>query len=871
MGDSTQVDKPGSRWSHVDLIKYLVSVWTDVPERDRKRLMSTPICPTETSSGKPAEQRFCVPDIYEPNDSLRRLGLPTLQWPGTYVPESKEGNLLRSLGLRDAPTYIDLISIIAMAGRSANTPLQDYGLRFLVENYQSKGYNTLVAADVKTPFLPIQGSEEKLSTPSNCYTNERAALLGFDVLKGDLHQCAPQLGIRPDPPIDRCIRRLIRSPPQTKRQAREIFGYMTSRLGAITNTHVDTLASAKIVPMAVDKTVSAEKGSRMRHSAPRMCFLGDGGDFVNIFDFVDFGHEANMFLLRCGSKNEPSASEIAHLLTQRPAKFLKELDVTKYMDILVQVSKAWDTLKKDKSLVEAMKQASFLLASKEVISDNANDNQDDEDEGVAKVWQLAKASDIIIIGDDIINYQLFKSYVLAAPQQDETLEDFYIHLGAPTLGSLIEERQKFGDFVSDQSAALKLQSIIHERARLYLHQTPKESIRHDARWVEKNLTVQAVRSIVVRTSLKGHDTKHTQSRTATLHREGLNAWVIYVTNNYEIWDVSQVLANLLLRRSKPGDAMMLETILRSELRSLQRKGLNIDKILRQKEKEAKVAEAMHQQQLEQEQRERMEREALQQDMETHRGADTQEADRMPGDFPKSGDAKTHQTDESQESGGFLADTLKKWGFDLGRKPQPTMTNGEHHGNRDPAGPLHENFKDPSLFDPKPEAQRPPDETPPPPVTPQELNSMLQKAIHSSRPHTSFPFETQSSVHKVQERYTTCDTKPNMNILHAGDVSSIRVFIDDELQANAENFMTANRDGLKSFASVLHDCAAVYSVPRGSLHIFCDAESSTVAFNRAQALFFNYRVFKEEHLPMVQAGNKDEPVRKWAVHMAHELA
>lgn len=723
MGGMTRDDKADSKWSHVDLIKYLVSVWPDVPERDRVRLRNTPICSAESSAGKGSEQRFCIPELYEPNDSLRRLGLPILQWPGTYAPESREGKLLRVLGLRDAPRYADLISIIAMAGQSANTSLQGYGLRFLVENYQSKGYNASVAADVKTSFLPIQGSVEKLSTPSDCYTNERAALLGFDVLKTDLHQYAPQLGVQIDPPVERCNRRLIRNPPRTKRQAREIFGYMTSRLGAITNSHVDALSSAKIVPVAVDKDVSGEKDSKMRHSAPRMCFLGDGGDFVNIFDFVDFGHEANMFLLRCGSKNEPSASEIAHILTQRPAKFLKELDVTKYMDILVQVSKAWDTLKKDKLLVEAMKQAPFLLASKEVVSDNSNSNQDEEEEeGAAKVWQLAKASDIIIIGDDIINYQLFKSYVLAAPQQDETLEDFYIHLGAPTLGSLIEERQKFGDFAADQSAALKLQSIIHERARLYLHQTPKESIRHDAKWVEKNLTVQSVRSIVVRTTLKGHGTKHTQSRTATLHRENSNAWVIYVTNNYEIWDVSQVLANLLLRRSKPGDAMMLETILRSELRSLQRKGLNIDKILRQKEREAKIAEVMHQQQLEQEQRARMEQEDLQQEMEAQGRSDTREVDRIPGDFPASS-GKAHEADQSQETGGFLTDTLKKWGFDLGRKPQPTMTNGEHRDNHDPAGALHDDYRERGPYDSEPDSQQQPDEPPPQPMTSQELNSL----------------------------------------------------------------------------------------------------------------------------------------------------
>ncbi|KAL8834763.1 MAG: hypothetical protein Q9170_003612 [Blastenia crenularia] len=875
MGGSTYVDIGSSKWSHVDLIKYLVSVWADVPERDRKRLRSTPICPVEASSGKP-EERFCVADLYEPNESLRRLGLPTLQWPGTYFPESREGKLLRTLGLRDAPSYTNLINIIATASRNADTSLRDYGLRYLVEKYQLKGYDASVTADVKIPFLPLQGSEDKLSTPSECYTNERTALLGFDLLKPQLHQYALQLGVRSDPPIEQCIRRLIKSPPQNKRQAREMFGYMTSRLGVISNSHVDALASAKIVPLAVGKTVSDEKSNRVRYSTPRMCFLGDGSDFAKIFDFVDFGQEANMFLLRCGSKNEPSASEIAHLLTQRPAKFLTELDVSKYMDILVQVSRAWDTLRKDKALVEAMRQAPFLLASKEVISDNANDNPEDEEEGAAKTWQLARANETIIIGDDIINYQLFKSHVLAAPQQDETLEDFYIHLGAPMLGSLIEERQKFGDFTSDQTAALKLQSIIHERARLYLHQTPKEAIRHDAKWVEKNVTVQAVRSIVVRTSLKGHEIKHTQARTATLHKEGSRAWVIYVTNNYEIWDVSQVLANLLLRRSKPGDAMMLETILRSELRSLQRKGLNIDKILRQKEREAKVAQEMHQQQLEQEQRSRMEQETSQQQMDAHRDIDSPEQDRMPGDFPQSADGKAGTIDENQESGGFLADTLKKWGFDIGRKPQNNTTNGHRLVDDD-------DFEDPRSFHPQPEVNRPTQQQPdqqtptstkptPTPMTPQELNNELQKALRSSRPHTSSTLKSQPSVHKVEEMHTTCDVKPGMDILYAGDVSSTRVFIDQDLKTTGEDFMTANRNGLAQFASVLQDCAAVYNVPRESVHVFCDADSSTVAFNRDNSLFFNYRVFREQHLgKMLEKGSRDEPIRKWAVTMAHELA
>lgn len=857
MGSSSESHETGREWSHVDLIKYLVSVWPDVPERDRHRLKGTPICPAETSSGKPTDHKFQVTNLYEPTDSLRRLGLPTLQWPATYHPESKEGKLLCALGLRDAPPYSELVQIIAAAGQARDTSLRDHGIRYLIEHHQSKRYNKLSTAEVKTAFLPVHGSDDKLATPSDCFTNERVGFLGFALLSKHLHQYAPQLGVQSDPPMERCIQRLLRKPPQSKRHAREIFAYMTSRLGLITNDHVNTLASAKIVPVGMDTKAADGEGSRLRYTTPRMCFLGDGGDFKNIFDFVDFGPEANMFLLRCGSKNEPSAAEIAHLLTQRPAKFLDELNVSKYMDILVQVAKAWGTLKLDRSLVEAMRKASFLLAAKEETASENTKDQENEEEGAAKTWQLAKASEIIIIGDDIINYQLFKSYVLAAPQQDESLEDFYIHLGAPTLGSLIEERQKFGDFTSDQTGALKLQSMIHERARLYLHQTPKESIRHDAKWVEKSLSVQAVRSIVVRTSLKGQNITHTQERTATLHREGSNKWIIYVTANYEIWDVSQVVSHLLLRRSKPGDAMMLESILRSDLRSLQRKGLNIDKILRQKEQEAKIAQEMHQEQLEQEARARREREAAEEESERQK-------DSMPGDFPGSSPARSRDAGDDEEPQGFLTDTLKKWGFDFGRKPQSALTNGKAHTD----GDRHVPSSSEDIRSPDPER-------PPPPVeTPQQLQNQFQQAIRSCRPHTSSSLRSQPAVHKVEEMHSICDAKPGMNISYAGTTADIRVFLDEDFlastQASGDKFMANNRDGLEHFASVLHDCATIYNVPMESVHMFYDTDSDSVAFNRASSLFFNYRMFQDQDLGMMQQGNKIKPICRWSSTMAHEL-
>ncbi|KAL8696556.1 MAG: hypothetical protein Q9224_002734, partial [Gallowayella concinna] len=166
------------QWSHVDLIKYLASVWDDVPTRDRERLKGTPVCPSEVSTGKPSQERYRISELYEPHDGLRRLGLPILQWPGDYEPRSKEAKLLHTLGLRDAPPYTDLVNIIASASQSADNSLREFALKYFIENSQSKGYNASPIKAVKTPFLPVQGSEDKLSAPADCFTNERAASLG---------------------------------------------------------------------------------------------------------------------------------------------------------------------------------------------------------------------------------------------------------------------------------------------------------------------------------------------------------------------------------------------------------------------------------------------------------------------------------------------------------------------------------------------------------------------------------------------------------------------------------------------------------------------------------------------------------------------
>ncbi|KAI4253124.1 MAG: hypothetical protein LQ352_003888 [Teloschistes flavicans] len=865
MGGASHGEKATTKWSHVDLVKYLVSVWADVPERDRERLRSTPILPAEGLQGTWSDQLFRISELYEPSDSLRRLGLRTLQWPGGYNADNREGKLLHALGLRDAPTYADLVHIIAAAGQSKNTTLRDFALQYYINNYQLKGYDTSMPAENKVAFLPVQGLEDKLSAPSDCFTNERATLLRFDILRSDLHRHALRFGVQSDPPIDRCVQRLIRKPPQSSRQAREIFIYMAQRLGGITRGHADILGGAKIVP--VTNKDSSEQGKRpVRHLSPRECFLGDGADLANVFDFVDFGPEASMFLLHCGSKHKPETSEIARALTRGPAKFLQELGVSGYMELLIIVSRAWETLKKDKSLVEAMKQAPFLLASKETASDASPSNHAEEGEDEdsrAKVWHIAKASEVVMI-DEIVNYHIFKAHLLAAPQQDEGLETMYLQLGVPELGSLITQRQNTGNVLPNQSAALKLQSIVLERAPLFFYDYQKDSIRYDGKWLEKNLTVRILRRITVRKWLKGLETPHEESKTATLRREESGAYILLITDEYDMWQVSQVLTNLLLHRSKYRDVVVLESLLASSLRSLQQRGFNVEKWLRQKEKENKIAQEAQQKRLQQEQREREERQALERELEAQRGLNPEESGHdVPGQFPESDETKA---EKKQEPEGILENIGKRLGFDFGLKPRPTAKTVQKEAVHPP-----DDFESDSDGPP---LSKPPDK----PMTPRELDDLVQKAIGSSRPDSSTNVQERPSMHKVEEMHTMCDPKPGMNIVHVGEMLGLRVLIDDAIISSSKEdghrFMLENREGLEQFATVLHACAAVYRMSSQGVHIFYDASGGTMAFNRSaqNSMFFNYRFFKEHgHLDMVRQGNKADPINSWALTMAHEMA
>ena len=869
-------------WSHVDLIKYLSSVRGDIPPSDVNRLRTTPLCPAESSDpSKATVQRFRLVDLFEPNESLRSLGLQILHWPTIYRAGSDEGKFLSFLGLKSAPQVSELVNIMANAAAAGNLVLREGALKYFVDHHHINGYASFDMATFTVPYLPVQGDNSALAVlPTQCFTNEGAAVMGYHIFRKDLHPHASKFGVQASPPFQDCIDRLIKDPPNTKRRAREVFEYFATRLNEINTRLTETLGQAKFVPVVPKGThsgFSPEKSAAIHHVTPHFCFLGNDERYNDVFDYADFGQQANSFLLRCGSKHEPTSFELAQLVVREPARVFNSFEsVERYMDLLRNLADAWSSIKRDKALIKEMRKASFLLAYKEYPSEKGRNqskggdprdlsqDHDDEDDAGVKAYQLASASDVAIV-DDVVNYSIFKANILVAPME-ERLEEFYERLGASPLSSLVEETANAGRVNEDQRDAAKLQSLVNERIKLFLHDIPPESIRHDIKWLEKNVKFFSVHSLSVRKSLKGLRVSHSESVNATIVYDQQKGWILYFTTaKYDLYHVSQALVQLLVSRPKPQHAMLLDQLLSTDLNKLKRRGYNVDRILRQRAAEARIAEDQRKAQLEAEQIRIKEQEAA---WTASQAIRAQEQISMPGVFPDSPDRKhTARTEDNVEGNGssrrprgIFSEITRRLGIDDARRSVQTAGTGDVI--QSPPPPYSQTDSQPSSLPSKP----------PNPVTaPHHLQQNLLSAVQSAQAYNSRSVVSTPKVNEVKETQTYCDAKPAANItFHADTSSGIKIFLSNILP-DKNKFMAQNSSALDAFASVLLDCAEVFGLARNSVHIFYETNSSTIAFNQSHSLMFNYSYFENLHLPAVQQGNRIDAIVYWFVVFCHELA
>lgn len=503
-------EKNGPSWSFVDLVQYLVSVRNDIPSKDIERLRIALICPREEGSfpsKQPSSRLYKISELYEPKEKLREMGLPILYWPSYYRYSSPEGRFLTSLGLKQFPSTLEIIQIMTAAASANDQKKYDYAMQYFQENYIANNYARTDLSQIRSiPFLPVEGRPfPALLSPSACYQNERGAIMGFAILRHDLKQYALRFGVALDPPIQDAVLRLISNPPTSNRNAMEIFGYFAGRVAELNGQLADTLGDALIVPI----TKRDEKHT-VRLISPRNCFLGDPSTYGEILDFVDFGPEANSFLVRVGSKQEPNSVELAQMLVDSPARILGILGVGKYLELLRKLAESGNRLKIEKTLWKDLKSRPCLLAYKESSAESSAQKKEadlislddydlDEDEAIVRHSLLRKASDIVI-QDSVREYHMFREVLATAPQ-DDILEGFYQSLGVPLLSSLVRRDTNHGNVRRDQMAAQAMRKHIVERSRIFLYEHGQD-IKHDAKWLDKRLSVVLVDSITMTIALQ---------------------------------------------------------------------------------------------------------------------------------------------------------------------------------------------------------------------------------------------------------------------------------------------------------------------------------------------------------------------------------
>ncbi|KAI1001902.1 hypothetical protein K3495_g6301 [Podosphaera aphanis] len=881
----------GANSRHIEVIKYLASVREDIPSEDLKKLKNSPICPAEAGppgyeSTQGTKERFKVSDLYEPKEAFRELRLPIIQWPGppgSYRSRSMEGRFLSLLGLRAFPSVPELVDLMA----SDDLVISEKAMFYFIANHHINGYTSFNVGSSYKKFLPLQ-DENKRVTPAECFTNPKCSILGFGILKNDLVPHANKFGVATDPPINICVERLINNPPQDKHKAVAVFRFFSDRLGEIGPNLVSRLENASIVPVwrkqsAVDNEPKEVENQRpSSFLTPKLCYLGSSATYGEIFEFVDFGNAANTFLLKCGSKNEPTTPELASLACKEPARLLGIMkSPEKYLNLLRNLADELPQLKGDKKLYTQMRQSKWLLASFEKTKNLENSNlkttslegeqfdsdPDELEETTVKEYQLARP-DQIVINDNYTSYRLFKQSLVSAPEE-EKLEDFYLALGAQTLNTLVQEDLRLGQPHEKQYSAVKLRSHILERSKLFLYEHKKGSIRHDVKWLEKNLSVQVVSTIALRRSLKGHTLSHTEKRLAACTKDRYSGWTLYVIpGTCDSYQISQSLCRILLERPNHSSYLTFESFLSLNLYQLRSRGYNVERILRAKAAEQRIAEEERKNQLETEQKQIREHKYEQAKQGQIVPTIPQEdllkpiQQPVPGAFDDSSPENSPMPVQKPKSGLFSTFTkrlgLHNMGSDEIQEQLSKFLGGDSSQTQTQANDLqpYDEGKKGKVF------------------SPAALQQNLQNAIQSSRPHNSNFLFTPPSTQTIKEQASYCDSKPAQNIHYLADAANgMRIFVSKIMRPEiAREHFTANSTLFDSFAKLLFDVADIYALPQTGVHIFFDESGSTIAFNASGSIFCNFRFFQQLHAShMNNSKGKIMATSYWWVVVAHELA
>lgn len=354
----------------------------------------------------------------------------------------------------------------------------------------------------------------------------------------------------------------------------------------------------------------------------------------------------------------------------------------------------------------------------------------------------------------------------------------------------------------------------------------------------------------------------------------------------DLYQVGQAVCTLILTRHDQRSYFFFEPFLKLDLLDLRARGYNVDRILRAKAEEARVAEEERRRALEAEEQRIREREAEwarqnQASKEADRNrpkTPQQESSGLPGAMPGafgSDSPEPHPLpppkDQSRRSRGFFSNISRRFGMERDAEAEEQM-------DKLLAGPESK--------DPPPPPQNQSGTTKPQGpgdsgrvTSPAVVQNNLLQAIRSTRPHDSSSVFSKPQTQEVKEQATYCDSQPAQNIVFAAQAPrGMKVYLHKNITTDHMTFLGQNSEAISRFENILRDIADIYGVSPSAMQIHYDEEGPCIAFNTNGSIFCNLRFFLQLHYNKIRdnvgqrgAEGRVEATVWWFVVVAHELA
>ncbi|KAJ2913257.1 hypothetical protein MD484_g7175, partial [Candolleomyces efflorescens] len=801
------------------------------------RLKNTAAFSKELTADEKAQgssPRYQARQLYEPLDVFRSLNLPILDW-GQKVKwrgSSEEAKLLFELGLQRYPPLGTIITLCT----DQNPQIRNTALQYFLDNITTK-YDQYDANDfANLAYIPaLRNTETCLAKPKEVYSSAQWTSLGFLVLDHKHQKDASKLQVATHPHPYALVQLLRTRPPKDAAEAEKWFTVISTRLSEFSKSHLQEMSEARFVP------------TKSGHLSPSQCFIGaqsSNSVHSSLFTFVNFGNVANSFLMACGAKQEPSIEEIAKILLEDPARYYKLCgEPDRYLQELRNLAVNMKLI--PSFTLMRMKRSPMLLATQyKPKVDTKGDDLDDEEWD--PTYGLKRADEIVLV-DDTSAYQAFRGVLWTAPQED-LIEVLYQNLGSRKLSShVVEEYQTTAEILTSKKA-IEVRELVLERLPLFLHEhTHSSKTRISMSWLSsgQNFIVKTFGKIAVVTQLRFANQSIKRSReTSAIAQRIKNGHIqLWIAGNTQtdMYDVATSLTKQLFDSPKANDALLLMTILSTDLRSLKRRGYNISRILKQREAALPPSVIPTE---------------LPQEPPREKGPVPLPVGLQPPPLPpKPGAESLAQFDPRDWK--MASDLLSKAGIGASGAGPATVPGTQLAVPRTPTPP------------------RAPTPQPTSATPTNVISHNIDLAVKACREESGSVLQNRQSMQEVRETMNEsyCDVSgTSENLKLAGELEGIKIYVSDDVALRlAKTFISDNHEGLVRFIHILKPLARAYELPQSTLHIFYDATGGLIAFNRNASLFVNFRFYQSWHDAEVRNGRRNSAFISWYFTLAHEIA